>query len=194
MVSPIVTVVTAPTLEPLDLATIKSHCRIDGTADDGLLLEVYLPAAREHLEFLSRYQWLTSTLLYADEAFPRGGTITLPRPPLQSVTSVTYHDENNALQTWANTNYYVDIMRRPGRLVLAPSISWPATYGRPNAVQITYVAGWTTPALMFRAFHSALLLLIAHLYEQREETVEHALHEIPNGICALVGMHRLEEV
>lgn len=184
----------APTEEPIDLGTIKLHCRIDTDADDALIEEVYLPAARSHLEFLTRRQWMSATLLLALDEFPRCPWIVLPRPPLQSVSSLKYYDGANTLQTWASSNYFVDAISEPGRLVLASASMWPGTYARPNAVQITYVAGWLAAEDMPRELHQALFLLIAHFYERREETVEKALMTIPMGVCALAGMHRLHEV
>ena len=187
-------VVTPPTDEPFDLATIKAHCRIDTDADDALLQEVYLPAARDHLEYFTRRQWLPATLICALECLPWDGCVFLPRPPLQSVTSFKYYDTDNMLQTWNSSNYYVDTLSEPGRVVVANGVTWPSVYARPNAVQVTYVAGWATPARIPVGLRQALLLCIGHFYEHREEGVEKALSCLPWGIKQLAGMHRLEEV
>jgi hypothetical protein len=107
---------------------------------------------------------------------------------------VQYYDSSNALTTLASTNYLVDTFTEPGAIELVEGAVWPSTYMRRNAVQIVYKAGWTDPELMPRGLQQALLLLIGHFYENREETVEKALVTIPQGVCVLAGMHRLEEV
>jgi uncharacterized phiE125 gp8 family phage protein len=188
------TVLIPSTDEPFDLDMVKAHCRIDTDIDDALLEDIYIPAARSHLEYLTRYQFGTATLLYALDAFPPCGELVLPQPPLQSVTALKYYDGNNTLQTWASSNYYVDTVSQPGRVVLAPGSSWPQTSERPNAVQVTYMAGWATPEAMPRGLQQALLLLIAHFYENREDSVEKALSCLPWGVTQLAGMHRLMEV
>ena len=49
------------------------------------------------------------------------------RPPLQSVTTVTYVDPSGTTQTLASNRYVVDVNNEPGRM--APSVGsvWPVT-------------------------------------------------------------------
>lgn len=185
--------VTAPTDEPVYLEAVRDHCRITTHAEDSLLLS-YMQVARDHLEYVTRRQFLTATLLYTLDDFPACREILLPRPPLQSITSVKYYDTTNVLQTLATSVYTSDTMNEPGRVILKPDQVWPAVYDLPNAVEIRYVAGWNDPLAVPHGIRQAILLLTSHLYENREGSAEKALLEIPLGICALAGMHRIEEL
>src|SRR4051812_24706781 len=112
----------APTAEPLLLAEAKQHLRIDGAYDDALVNRL-IGAAREYAEQETRRQLMTSTYRLTLDYFPgrcawseglpretrekaweygryfHDRAILLPRPPLQSVTSVVYTDSNGVQQT-----------------------------------------------------------------------------------------------
>ena len=91
---------TAPTSEPLTLTQVKNHLRIDDTnSDDELTL--LLAAARAHVETRTNRQLMRATYTMTFDRWPSGNEIALRMPPLESVTSVTYYDENEASQTFA---------------------------------------------------------------------------------------------
>lgn len=193
----------APTEEPLEIDDIKSHLRISIDEDDQLLV-TYIKVAREILEARMRRQFVTATWkLYLDEfpttsvssGFTAGRFIKLPRPPLQSVSSITYFDSDNVSQTLATTVYGVDTISEPGRIYLKSGQSWPSTYDVPNAVTITYLAGWTSANLIPQMIQNAVYLLVGHLYENREAfTLEKTLRELPMGLTALIWLNRITEV
>lgn len=205
--------IVPPTEEPVSLEHVKLQCRITFDADDTLLLG-YIAAAREHLETVTRKQFLTATWVLGFNTFPcdslwhyssyrhgRGPSyIELPRSPLQQVVgppsypSVTYTDSAGATQTLSTDVYGVDILSEPGRLYLKTGQSWPATLSNtPNAVQVQFVAGWTTPDRVPATLRQLILLMVAHWYENREATVEKILTMIP-GFESLLWGNRLVEV
>jgi len=193
----------APTEEVVGLMELKAHLRISITDDDQLLVG-YIQAARTLLELEMRRQFLTATYTLSLDEFPSenvssgfspGRFIRLPRPPLQSVSSITYFDSDNVSRTLATTVYGVDTKSEPGRIYLKSGQSWPSTYDVPNAVTITYLAGWTSALLLPSAIRQAVFLLIGHFYENREATTtEKILRGIPLGLHALVWLHRVPEV
>lgn len=69
-------------------------------------------------------------------------TIRLPGGQLQSVSSITYYDDNGDLQTLASSMYQVDNQQVPGRVVPSYGNVWPTTRSQLNAVAITYTVGW----------------------------------------------------
>ena len=99
----------------------------------------------------------------------RGGKIELPFPSLQSVQSIQYRDITGALVTLDPSFYTVDNASEPGVLTPAPGQFWPDTQNIMNAVQITYTAGYGTPAQVPSGIKSWMLLRIGALYENREE-------------------------
>ena len=193
----------APTEEPLELLEVKTHLRISVNDDDQLILAI-IKSVRDILERTMRRQFVTATYTLSLDEFPSanvssgfsaGRFITLPRPPLQSVTSIVYFDSDNVLQTLATTVYGVDTKSEPGRIYLKSGQSWPSTYDVPGAVTITYKAGWTSANLIPPSILSAMYLYIGHLYEHREAAISlHVPQEIPFGLKTLIWLNRVPEV
>ncbi len=205
-----------PTQEPLSLEEAKRHLRVD-SSDENTLILGYIAAARDYAERFTGRQFLTATWALGLGTWPCAtgwrstqGGLWLPRPPLQTLTGtyvdlagdpqplgITYVDSDGATQTLATTVYGVDTLTEPGRVYLKSGQSWPNLYDQPYAVQVTYKAGWlTVPQLYHRhaSLRSALLLLVGHLYENREASAEKTLSEIPLGVESLLWMNRLLEV
>lgn len=181
----------APTEEPLSLDQIKLQLRLDHDIEDALLY-LYLQAAREYVELATRRQLLSATYTLSLDDFPACGMLTIPRPPLQSVTSITYLTTATVTQTLATTVYGVDVSSQPGRVYLKQGQAWPSVYDQLNAITITYVAGWTTYAQVPNQLKMAILRLVGHFYEHREVAVEKALSLIPLGITNLLWSQRVE--
>jgi uncharacterized phiE125 gp8 family phage protein len=70
------------------------------------------------------------------------GEIRLPKAPLVQVLSVKYYDANNVQQTLPTSEYQVDGVSEPGRILLAAGKSWPSTFARVNAVTVDYRVGY----------------------------------------------------
>jgi len=193
----------APTEEPVELLEMKNHLRVTVGDDDQLILSL-IKSVRDILEREMRRQFVTATYTFSLDEFPSahvssgfsaGRFIPLPRPPLQSVTSIQYQDSDNTQQTLATTVYGVDSTSEPGRIYLKSGQSWPSTYDVPNAVIITYKAGWTSANLIPPSILSAIFLLVGHFYESREATVTlHVPQEIPLGLKMLIWLNRIPEV
>lgn len=154
-----------------------------------------ITVARELVETHTGRTLITSTWDYYLPAFPASGIITLPNSPLQSVTSITYTDSAGTATVWASSNYQVSIRGAVGRIVPAYSVSWPTFTARPlDAVTVRYVAGYGSGAGdVPEGIRQAMLLLIGHLYEQREATgatvAGSPLPMLPFGVDALLATH-----
>lgn len=152
-----------PTTEPVTLAEVKAHCKVD-VSDDDSLLTAMISAARIAAEQATGRTVITSTYRLTLDAFP-DGEIVLPFPSVQSVTSVKYYDANGAQQTLTGGDYVVDL--DGGRVdTLA---AWPATQERPNAVEVIYVAGWADAAAVPAAVKQWVLMRVASMYENRAD-------------------------
>lgn len=118
--------------------------------------------------------------------------------PLIRVDQIVYDDASGATVTVDPSTYYVDEFQRPARLYPLPGTSWP-TAQSPNrrALRIRYLAGYDTPdvspvvnPLPF-AIRAAMLLMLGHLYENRENTSEGSIAEIPLGAASLLERYRV---
>ena len=88
----------APAFEPVTLAEAKLWLRIDHSDEDSLVLELVKSARREVERFCGR-QLINSTRIWRLDRFPSSGVIRLDRPPLSSVSSITYVDTAGASQS-----------------------------------------------------------------------------------------------
>ncbi len=162
----------------------------DTTEDD--LLAMFIKAARGYCEKVTRRAFATQTVEAYLDGFPRGDCIELPLPPLQSVTSIKYKDgagTEHALTE--NTDYLVDTDSIIGRIVLPRGKSWPAASLWPvNPVVIEYVAGYSDENPIPDELKHAMLLLIGHMYEHREEATEKALQSVPFGVDCFINLFR----
>jgi uncharacterized phiE125 gp8 family phage protein len=178
-------VVTAPAFEPVSRAEAKRWLRIGAAVTEhDPVIDLLIKAAREEAENRTFRAFITRTLRLTLPCWPAdsvwGAKIVLPRPPLQSVTSIQYRDTNGALQTLAADQYDVYEGYEPGCIVPAYGVSWPSLRLTPDSVQVNYTAGYapgspSDEASNQESMPAALRLWmqakLATLFEQREQIV-----------------------
>lgn len=179
----ILELVTAPTLRPLTLAEAVNFCRVNDSADNALV-ESLIDAARQKCETLAGRTLLTTTWDLKLRSFPH--EISLPMPPVASVTSVTYYDQNGTSQTLTATTDYLTYLGKKSALVFLPNgACWPTTYDRPDAVTVRYVAGWSAVADIPPCLVAWVREAVATLYEHREQMITGTIAtELPREFCA----------
>ena len=190
------TLITAPTDEPVSVEEVKDHLRVYGD-DEDILIGGLITAAREHVErVICNRALITQTWdLYLD-AFPASGCLIIPMPPLQSVTSVKYTPDGGSEQTFSDSNYIVDTVNEPGKIVLTSSASWPNDVLQPvNGVVVRFVAGYgDEPTDVSERFKQAIKLLVGDMYENREDSVIGAgisVTNVPWGVHQLLYSLRM---
>ena len=139
------TVTTATGDEPLTLLEAKRHLRrLDNDLDDVIAQNV--SEAREYCERYTQRTLRSSVTRLWTLSQWWGGVLTLPWPPLLSVTGITYYDADNASQTFATANYQVVTSTEgAGSIHYTDGATVPSIYARPDAVSITFVTGYATP-------------------------------------------------
>lgn len=167
---------TAPAAEPLSLAEAKAHLRVDGSDEDSLITDL-IKAARETFEQETGRQVITATWRGSMDRFPlQSERIHFPKPPLASVTSVTYLDSNGASDTWDSSEYTVDTFSGPfalqGVLYPKPDEDYPDTYPVPNAVTLNFTAGYGSSASdVPEGVRAAIKGILGELFEEREGVI-----------------------
>lgn len=186
--------VAYPTIEPITLEQARLHLRLDaidsnGHPDDDLV-EGLIAAAREWCEsFTGRILAGTAYELRLDAFMEE---IELPVKPVREVTGITYVDADLAFQTLDPSQY--ELSPDP----FAPTLTAATTNGWPDGtdVRIAFDAGYLSesdstglpaaPASM----RAAMLLIIGHLYTNREETTAQVMEELPIGVKSLLRPYR----
>ena len=163
------TLVTAPTAEPLTLAEAKAHLRITDNNEDGFIADC-IKAGREYAETVTKRALMTQTWDWTFDDFPLDRTkLEVPKPPLSSVTSIKYYDTNGTQQTWSSTNYLTDTPTHGlGIIGLAYNAVWPCVQPRAFACTIRFVCGYSSAANVPYRVKRAIAMLTAHQWANRE--------------------------
>lgn len=186
-------VVTPPTFEQITLEQARLHCRADddgGYEDD--LLKALIVAAREHAEQYTQRLLATQIVAEVYCNWPRPWIgYELPGGQVDSITSVGYTDTDGAQQTLPAADVALFAKTLPARWGLAYGASWPAFRRGPEAVEVTYVAGYAQgkcPASIVQG----MLLAIGYWYENRGDgLLQGAATELPPASLALLRPWRI---
>lgn len=196
-----VSVATAPPVEPVTLAEARDHLRLEASGSpashpDDTLVEGLIQAAREHAESFMRRTIIETEYTWSFDDFPTGdGAIVFPRNAVLSVSSVAYTDDDGNSQTF--TDY--TLSRGDSHTVMVPGHDkdWPDNRGHTDDVTITFKAGYQEVSGDYRvnvpeSIRRAILLLVGHLYENRESVViGDSATEVPYTVKSLLWPHRV---
>lgn len=172
--------VTAPDIEPVTVAEVRTQLRVDLT-DEDTYIALCITTARQWCENYTQRKFITQTWrLYLDKFAVR--EITLPYGRLQSISSIQYYDTNNALQTLSSDEYEIDIYGDEGMVRPKDGYDWPATYPRLNAVIITFICGYGDDATdVPEGLRHAIKYTAGQLYENRE-----SISSLPQAVQPLI--------
>jgi uncharacterized phiE125 gp8 family phage protein len=159
---------------PVSVETLKLHAHIDGNAEDGLL-DTYIKAATRMAERKLDRSIITKTMRLSLDSFPpatrhnQQAAIYVPRPPLQSISSIGYVQAvDGTTTTMASSDYQVDIYSEPGRITPRWGDVWPTARDQQNAVTIQYVAGYGQASSVPANLQTYILSVAAYYYRVRE--------------------------
>jgi uncharacterized phiE125 gp8 family phage protein len=166
---------------PVTTAKLKQHLRVDDTSEDGPILSMGLAATAAAEAFTQRVlEPRTCTLRLTD--LPTGREpIELPGGTVASVTSV--------IADAVTITGCTAIGHSPALLI--PAADWPTVTGEGYPVTITYVAGM---APIPDDISMAIRLIVGDLFENRENSSEAQLHEVPTSACYLLSPHRIRPI
>ncbi len=160
---------------------------MDGSADDTLITAL-ISAATDYVQRRVGQQFIQATLIqtwdYFDSGFwngsnfvtgmesrtgrSRNDVLKLDRLPIVSISWVKYYDINGTFTTISSANYWTSLYSRPPRIMPISTYVWPDTQdGRPEAVQVQYVAGYANAAAVPEALKTAIKELVKHWYDNR---------------------------
>lgn len=165
---------TPPASEPVTLEEAKNHLKVD-IADDDAWITAQISAARTLCEdFLGRAMIEQTFKLRLDE-WPCNATINVPKAPISAIDSIEYVDAAGATQTIPSGDYILDDSSdtAPPRIMPAYGKSWPSARCQPNAITVTFKAGYGTAGANVPApYRLAILMQLAIWYENRQPTPE----------------------
>lgn len=181
----------APTVTPISVSECWQQCRVD-TNDEDEFISGLIDAAVSHIEGPDGLGRALISQTWRQDFAEFDDCLRLPIGDLLAVTSVTYYDADNAIQT-LSTDVYAAFTDASGPFIeLKTGQSWPTIYDRRDAVRVTWTAGYgVTAASVPAALRHALKMLVGHWFENREASVIGATAvEVPLGVQRLLAPYR----
>lgn len=120
--------------------------------------------------------------------------INLPLPPLISVEEVKYDDADGVTTELTSANYRLigAASATGGFLLPLANTQWPTTNCEIGSVRVKFTAGY---AAIPSSIKHAILLIVSHFYEHREENLDtgakFGMLELPMGVKSLLFPHRI---
>lgn len=183
LVTPPAVDATTGIAEPVSLAEVKLHLRVDIPDDDALILAL-ISSARQMAETLTNRQLLTATWNLVLDAFPGpslmgvpagtpyslpGHTILIAKGPVQAVQAITYLDMNFDQITMPPQNYVVTSTDDLTRITPIFGQIWQPTLPQIGAVNVQFVAGYGDSTQVPEGIKHWIKLRVDSLYNQRGE-------------------------
>ena len=179
----------APALEPVTLAEAKAQLRIEGSAEDAFISSLIV-TSRVQIEAALGLALISQTWRLTLDDWP-DGVIELSMRPVQSVHSIEVANGSGGATALAPAGYHVDGRALPPRIILAIDAP-PAPEQSAEGIAITFTAGFGPLAADVPApIRQALLLLVAHWFENREPCTGAASQRTPDAISTLLAPYRM---
>jgi hypothetical protein len=209
---------TPPASEPVTTAEAKAHLRISVSSEDTYIGNL-ITAARQFCEDFTGRAFITQTWELWRDQFParkacgndwrdgiteepisyvdgEPGIIEFPKAPLISVTSVTTYNDSDVAAVFSAASYRVDTIREPGRIALVRGALWPVDLRPTSAIKIVATCGYgTTGASVPMAIRQAILLIVAHCFENREPVLIGTISkELEAGYAPLLAPYQVIKI
>lgn len=197
-------VITQPSVEALTLDEARVHLRIEAYGSplshpDDNYISSMITVAREFCEQYLERSLAQATFELVLDDFP-ANEIELPMTPTLSVDSISYVSTDGSPTTVGVEIYTLDGYSQPNFIVLRNNQRWPQTNQSVNNVKIQFTAGYTNGASpdtypLPTPIKAAMLLIIANLYENRQQDVlgntRISFNSLPLGVYNLLQPYRL---
>jgi uncharacterized phiE125 gp8 family phage protein len=167
--------ITKSKVLPVPFEDARRQLRLDDLAQDDEYVQMLVAALCDDIERVFEVAMITQTVVEKHFQFPTfaNGPLSLLIRPGIAVTSITYIDSAGASQTFDSADY--DVTTTNAGMFIIPKVSseWPTDLAiRPDAVTITYTAGYgTTPTSVPGAMRLAVLNRLGKFDANREDAV-----------------------
>ncbi|MBT9368598.1 head-tail connector protein [Rhizobium sp. CSW-27] len=181
-----------PLAEPVTLAEVKAHLRLDHAEEDALLAGL-IRVARAHLERETGLCLMVQAWRLCLDDWPADGLVALARGPVRTIEDVSVYDGLGQAMPVPLTGHVLDAGRQPARLWLE---NRPLPGRAINGIEIDFTAGFgeagaDVPASLTRA----ILLHVAHMHAFRGVvSLEDQPAGVPAGYERLIAPYRMRRL
>lgn len=180
---------TPPAEDPVTVAEVKEYLRVDGNAEDNVIL-MMIKSATLMLENYCDTKFIEQTWLEYYDCFPMKSKndwwdgvkempiselyspqnyIDMSLGPIKNFVGLKTYPDSGVPDTFDPSNYVIDNAGDYGRLALIMGGVWPTTILRKvNGIELEYRVGLSPDQAGLPAHaKQALLIFIARMYEKR---------------------------
>ncbi|WP_040676142.1 head-tail connector protein [Nitrobacter sp. Nb-311A] len=182
MLTPIRTV--APAEMPVTLAEAKAHLRVDHDDQDDLITAQIKAATAWFDGYSGILGRALITQTWRQDFASFTDRLNLPLSPVISLVGVTYYDTDNLQQTLEAGSYELFADARGAYVTLRPGQVWPVTFYRPDAVTVTFTAGFGAAADVPEPIRQAILLIVQRLFDGTDTSIDVAIDRTVHALIA----------
>lgn len=172
--------VTPPSGDVVTLTEAKAWLWVDHTSDD-TLIGAMIAGAIANLDgwngILGRCL-LTQVWRQDFAEWDARGELRLPFKGVTAV-AVKYYDSDNTLQTVSSSLYELLEDASSSFVRFKADFSEPSYYDRSDAIQVTVTAGYADAAAVPEAIKTAIKMMVAHWYANRETVAAQQMSTVP---------------
>jgi len=214
--TPILIRTVAPTSYPVSLVEAKSHMNVFH-ADTDAKIDQLIATATQRLDgwngILGRAIMPQTWTMYLDRFgtlhpdqddlgyghrgnhfWLNDGPVEIPLPPNISVDLVQYVDDDDVLQEVLSSAYQLVLGGEyPAKILPLYGTGWPIPKCIPQAVRITFTAGWPVGQVPER-IKNAILMTVSHWYEHREAFDPDELFQVSAGAKTMIDPFTMPKV
>jgi uncharacterized phiE125 gp8 family phage protein len=164
--------ITPPSSDPVSLAELKAHLRVDFVDDDALISSLST-VATIHAQNKTQRRFVKQTLELVLQSWA-DGRIRIPVAPvlLDGIVSIKYVDFSGVTQTLDPTAYVVKTDGYTVSIIATYGTIWPIVFPfSPEPIVIRFTAGETDPANVAPNIKHAIKMMVGHFYENRNSVV-----------------------
>jgi uncharacterized phiE125 gp8 family phage protein len=203
--------IAPPTFEPVTLTEVRAQLALDVTCDDVLLTD-FITEARQEIEAVTGVAMARQTWRLSLDAWPQSrgewwdgvrdgaiGALTasrawveLPKYPLVSISSVNVFAPESA--SFDLSNFDIDTAQVYGRVGLKSGAALPSGIRAMGGIQIDYVAGYATAALVPAPLRRAIRTMVAYMYSHRGDGCSTGDAYTASGAAEIAGRYRVVKV
>ncbi|HWJ88909.1 MAG TPA: head-tail connector protein [Pelagibacterium sp.] len=174
--------------EPVSLAAMKAHLRVEDEAEDGLI-ETLISAARVHVESLSGRALLDQTWRLTLDAWPEDRIVPLPVSPVTALSEIRAYDAGGTVHQIDVAQFLLDGRANPARIIVPAVIAGMPVLRARRGIEIDYTAGYGEAEDVPADLSQAVRMLAAFWYENRDLATGE-MRAVPGTIGRMVSAYR----
>lgn len=179
-----------PTVEPVSLAEMKAHLRLDGTDEDDLVTAL-VSAARLAVEATTRLVLIEQTWRLTLRRWPPLRAVALPVEPVLGLTAARIVEANGVATAIDLSLLRLDVDGDPARIIA--DVTAPSPLSQAGRIELDFTCGFGPGAASVpQSLRLAVRLLVARWFCHRGDDPDgssSAGHGIPGDVRALIAAY-----